>query len=656
MKTRHFIKAILASLVFVLSNGSGLFAQIAEYRIENPELLAERPIRIKTEWDFFWKKNIHYQDTDIKPDLRVTAPSEWNKYKLDYDDASIVTTGKGSGTYRLKLTNLKPFTNYAFPVYEFAYTAFTISVNGREIFRSGRPSVKWENTNPEQFFDKAVFTSDEKGCAVICVFVSNEFYRKGGLRGDFFLSEEPAYIQNYMTELCLYGIFVGLLLMIALYCLLTALMKKDRTNLFLGVLVIGIISRIVGDIFPLLKEIFPLLPFTVMIRIEYFSLFCIPAMHTFYFDSLNKKIFGRHGAKILAAPALVLFILDCVLPAYYVNRIVPVLQIYMFALAIIDTLLCIIRFIKDRDFISGTAILSFVFLGIGAISVVLSIQRLAVWNSGRILTIALVIYALCQIALLAYIQNRNYMKVIELNDHLVTTNKAYFRFVPKEFLRLLSKKDITEVSLGEYKIAKMAILSADIRNFTSTSEKLSPKQVFDMLNSYLGKIAPLIRKYDGLIEKYLGDGIIAIFPKSAVSAFNCALEMQEQMIALRSEFEKAGMPLIKIGIGIHYGDIVIGTGGDNKRMTEISLSEDIDLAAKTEAATKLYNRKILVTLPALRQASTEVRQQGQKFSFYGEKIDLSPDLSTDHTQLLSTLAAKSSQLYALYNDRVEKTL
>ena len=656
MKTRHFIKAILASLVFVLSNGSGLFAQIAEYRIENPELLAERPIRIKTEWDFFWKKNIHYQDTDIKPDLRVTAPSEWNKYKLDYDDASIVTTGKGSGTYRLKLTNLKPFTNYAFPVYEFAYTAFTISVNGREIFRSGRPSVKWENTNPEQFFDKAVFTSDEKGCAVICVFVSNEFYRKGGLRGDFFLSEEPAYIQNYMTELCLYGIFVGLLLMIALYCLLTALMKKDRTNLFLGVLVIGIISRIVGDIFPLLKELFPLLPFTVMIRIEYFSLFCIPAMHTFYFDSLNKKIFGRHGAKILAAPALVLFILDCVLPAYYVNRIVPVLQIYMFALAIIDTLLCIIRFIKDRDFISGTAILSFVFLGIGAISVVLSIQRLAVWNSGRILTIALVIYALCQIALLAYIQNRNYMKVIELNDHLVTTNKAYFRFVPKEFLRLLSKKDITEVSLGEYKIAKMAILSADIRNFTSTSEKLSPKQVFDMLNSYLGKIAPLIRKYDGLIEKYLGDGIIAIFPKSAVSAFNCALEMQEQMIALRSEFEKAGMPLIKIGIGIHYGDIVIGTGGDNKRMTEISLSEDIDLAAKTEAATKLYNRKILVTLPALRQASTEVRQQGQKFSFYGEKIDLSPDLSTDHTQLLSTLAAKSSQLYALYNDRVEKTL
>ena len=245
MKTRRFIKALLASLVFVFSNTAGLFAQMAEYRIENPELLSETPVRIKTEWDFFWKKNIHDPASDVKPDLRVTAPSEWNKYKLDYDDASIVTTGKGSGTYRLKLTNLKPLTNYALPVYELAYTAFTIYVNGREIFTSGKPAVKWEKTIPEQFFDKAVFTSNEKGCAVICIFVSNEFYRKGGLRGDFFLSEEPAYIQNYMTDLCLYGIFVGLLLMIALYCLLTALMKKDRTNLFLGVLVIGIISRIV---------------------------------------------------------------------------------------------------------------------------------------------------------------------------------------------------------------------------------------------------------------------------------------------------------------------------------------------------------------------------------------------------------------------------
>ena len=648
MKARLFSRTVAAALLILVSGAAGLFDSKAfaqnvnsVYRIDNPDKLAEAPVSITTEWDFFWKKNVSDPQSDIRPDLHVKVPSDWNDYNLAYEDARIVSTGKGSGTYRLKLTNLKPLTNYAFPVYELGYTAFTVYADGREIYRSGRPNVKWEKTKAEQYFDKAVFTSDEKGCAVLCIFISNEYYRKGGFRGDFILSEEQTYIQNYTSELCLYGIFSGLLLIIALYCLLTAIMKKDRTNLFLGVLVIGIISRIVTEIFPLLKEIIPFIPFSLMLRLEYFSLFAITSMHTLYFDSLNKKIFGRHAAKFIAAPAAVLFILDFVLPIQYANRMVPYFQIYMFSVAVIDITLTLIRFIKDRDFISGTAILSFVVLGIGAVIAVLARNHISFGNSGRILAITLVVYSLCQIALLAYIQNRNYMNVVELNTHLVETNKAYFRFVPKEFLKLLSKKDITEVELGEYKVTKMAVLSADIRNFTSTSEKLSPIQVFDMLNSYLGKIAPLIRKYNGLIEKYLGDGIIAIFPESAVSALSCAVEMQEQMIELREEFLKKKMPLIKIGIGIHYGDIVIGTGGANERMTEISLSDDIDVAIKTEAATKVYNRKILVTEQALNRAAAEVRAQKKKFTFSGEKIETKPD---------------EPQMYTLFTDRIGKTL
>lgn len=647
MKKLRMLKTLALSTVLFLGTfyNSTLFAQNQNsvYRIDNPDKLAQAPVTIKTEWDFFWKKNITDPNTDIRPDLHVIVPSDWNKYNLAYDDAKIVSTGKGSGTYRLKLTNLKPYTKYAFPVYELAYTAFSIYVNGNEIYYSGRPAVKWEKTISEQYFDKAVFTSDEKGCAVICVFVSNDFYRKGGFRGDFILSEEATYIQNYTSDLCLYGIFSGLLLMIALYCLLTAMMKKDRTNLYLGVLVLGIISRIVTDIFPLLKEMFPLLPFSFMLRLEYCSLFVIPSMHTLYFDSLNKKIFGKHGAKIIAAPAAVLCLLDFVLPIQYANRLVPYIQTYMFSVAIIDIVLTLIRFVKDKDFITGTAIFSFVVLGIGAVVAVLAQNHVSVSNSGQILSMALVVYSLSQIVLLAYIQNKNYLKVVELNAHLGETNKAYFRFVPKEFLKLLSKKDITEVSLGEYRIAKMAVLSADIRNFTATSEKLSPIQVFAMLNSYLGKVAPLIRKYNGVIEKYLGDGIIAIFPDSAVSALNCAVEMQEQMIELRNEFARKGMPLIKIGIGIHYGNIVIGTGGANERMTEISLSDDIDVAIKTEAATKIYDRKILVTEQALNRAAAEVRAQRQKFSFDGEKLEIGADTQTP-------------QLYALYTAKIGKTL
>ena len=188
----------------------------------------------------------------------------------------------------------------------------------------------------------------------------------------------------------------------------------------------------------------------------------------------------------------------------------------------------------------------------------------------------------------------------------------------------------------------MAVLSADIRNFTATSEKLEGIQVFDMLNSYLGRIAPLIRKYGGLIEKYLGDGIIAIFPESAQSALNCALEMQEEMIELRREFEARQMPAIKIGIGIHYGNVVIGTGGDQERMTEISLSQDIDIAIKTEAATKIYHRPILVTKETLAQAANEVRALGKKFDFYGKEQELLPE---------EAVGPAVPQLYYIYNEK-----
>ena len=103
------------------------------------------------------------------------------------------------------------------------------------------------------------------------------------------------------------------------------------------------------------------------------------------------------------------------------------------------------------------------------------------------------------------------------------------------------------------------------------------------------------------------------------------------------------MTQIKIGIGIHYGDIVIGTGGDNERMTEISLSDDIDIAIKTEAATKFYKRPILVTKQTLSQAANELKALGLKFDFSGKEM---PAQSGDTIP----------QLYSIYNKTIGEAL
>ena len=616
MKRLIFVSCAL--LMFLCS--SHLFAQGVSYKIPDREKLSKGSETIESEWDFYWGKFISPADKTTAPDLQVSVPGEWNKYDLPEEAKAIAKEGYGSGTYRLTITNLKPHTEYAFPVFEVFYTAGKIYADNNLIYQCGQAAENWEETKSEQYCDKAVFKTDSNGNVTLTIYVSNNFYRKGGFRGKFTLSENAIYTQSSRRQLCAYSIFSGLLLLMILYCFLLSIQKKDITSFYLALLIFGIFSRLITAVFPMLKAAFADIPFATILRLEYMALFVIPASQTLYFDSLNKKIFNHIHAKLLAAPSLIFLVLDFVLPIKFANRLVPFMQAYTFAIIGIDVILFFIRIIKDKDFISIMAIVSLIIIALGTTNDILIIHHNYILGRVKLLGLSFVVYAFFQIIVLAYIQDRNYRKVVELNKELVETNQACYRFVPKEFLELLSKKDITEVSLGEYRVAKMAVLSADIRNFTATSEKLTPIQVFDMLNSYLRRVAPLIRKYGGLIEKYLGDGIIAIFPESAQSALNCAVAMQEEMIELRKEFEERKMPSIKIGIGVHYGKVVIGTGGDDERMTEISLSDDIDIAIKTEAATKTYHHPILATKQILNQAANELRTEDKKFNFSGKEL------------------------------------
>lgn len=606
-----FYKKILAFVLVLFGTtltSLALAAQNATYRIDNPVELKQKQVSINTNWDFYWGKFVAPTDMTTVPDAVVEVPLAWNKYDLPEDIRAIAKKGKGSGTYRIKLTNLEPDTEYAFPVYKLCYTAFTVLCGQKIVFRSGQPSVEWSKTKADQLYDKAVFTSDENGNALLTIYVSNSFYRKGGFRGKFLLSELSVFEKYHNKQLCIYGIFAGILFIMILYCLILAIFRKETTSLYLGILIFGIFTRVIASVCPLLKTFIPANPFSLMVRLEYLALFLTPAGQIMYFDSLNKKIFNHVPVKILAAPSLLFLLLDLCLPVSIENRLVPIMQVYMFLIIGISIVLFFIRIIKDKDFISIMAIVSLFVIAFGAVNDILVINQRSFAGDTDLLGFSFVIYAFIQIMILAYLQDTNYRKVVELNKELVITNKSYYRFVPKEILELLQKNDVTEVKPGDYKVLKMAVMSADVRNFTSTSEKLTAFEVFKLLNIYLQRIAPFIRENGGIIEKYLGDGIVAIFPNGALSAIRCSVQMQEAMVKLRQELLLQRLPAIKIGVGVHYGNLVLGTAGNLLRMTEVSLSDDIDIAIKTEAATKEYGQSILATKQAIARAREELRE------------------------------------------------
>jgi len=174
-------------------------------------------------------------------------------------------------------------------------------------------------------------------------------------------------------------------------------------------------------------------------------------------------------------------------------------------------------------------------------------------------------------------------------------NKAYERFVPNEFLKLLDKQSVTEINLGDQVEKEMTILFSDIRGFTGLSETLTPQDNFEFLNIYLGQMEPAISEHHGFIDKYVGDAIMALFPTKADDAVRSAIAMLIKLKRYNELLKTANFEPIKIGIGINTGMLMLGTLGGQDRMDGTVISDSVNVAARVEGLTKIYGTALLIT-------------------------------------------------------------
>lgn len=184
---------------------------------------------------------------------------------------------------------------------------------------------------------------------------------------------------------------------------------------------------------------------------------------------------------------------------------------------------------------------------------------------------------------------------IKTHIELSKINVAYGRFVPHEFLRFLGHKSIVDVHLGDQVQKEMSILFADIRNFTTLSEGMSPKENFDFLNSYLRQVGPVIRNHKGFIDKYIGDAVMALFPDAAEDALRAAIDMQTEVSLYNEHCQQKGYTAIAIGIGVHTGSLMLGTIGEEQRMESTVISDAVNLASRLEDLTKVYGASIIIS-------------------------------------------------------------
>lgn len=172
---------------------------------------------------------------------------------------------------------------------------------------------------------------------------------------------------------------------------------------------------------------------------------------------------------------------------------------------------------------------------------------------------------------------------------------AYSRFVPHQFLQLLGKESVTDIVLGESLEKKMTILFSDMRDFTALSESMTPRENFNFINSYLERMEPAISSYHGVIDKYIGDAIMALFPTGTDDALDGAIGMLNCLAAYNEERKTQGHPPVAIGIGLNTGLMMLGTIGGRNRMASTVISDAVNLASRVETMTKTYGVNLFIT-------------------------------------------------------------
>jgi adenylate cyclase len=197
------------------------------------------------------------------------------------------------------------------------------------------------------------------------------------------------------------------------------------------------------------------------------------------------------------------------------------------------------------------------------------------------------------------------------------------RFIQRTFGRYLSE-EIVENLLdspdglrlgGEQR--RVTILMADLRGFTSLTDTMGPEQVVRVLNAYLGTMAEVILRYQGTIDEFIGDAILAIFgaplrrQDDARRALACAVAMQLSMEELNRRFESEGLPRIQMGVAVHTGEVVVGNIGSEKRSKYGVVGSPVNHTGRIESFT--VGGQILIS-EATRLEAGELVQVGESLT------------------------------------------
>ncbi len=305
--------------------------------------------------------------------------------------------------------------------------------------------------------------------------------------------------------------------------------------------------------------------------------------------------------------------------SFAINCIITLLLCSIIAYAMIK--------LKSNIFKVQTLVLAILFFIFTAIFFFMHPQ-IRIWVNMTYPLIFMVLSGIGSYAYVTYLENKE-RKQVEL---------MFGKFVSPQILDklLTEKKDISQG--GQRKV--MTVLFSDIRGFTTMSEQTPADEVITILNEYITEMVEIILSYNGTLDKYIGDAIMAFYndpvemEDHALRAVLTAMGMKNRLSELNEAWQQQGKSPLSIGIGINTGDMIVGHMGSHRLVDYTVIGDNVNLASRIESLTKNYGVSILISESTYEQVKDrvetrfidEVTVKGKKIAVkVYEVIDLKPE-------------------------------
>ncbi|GAA0853747.1 adenylate/guanylate cyclase domain-containing protein [Aliiglaciecola litoralis] len=243
-------------------------------------------------------------------------------------------------------------------------------------------------------------------------------------------------------------------------------------------------------------------------------------------------------------------------------------------------------------------------------------------------------------------------------DEALRLTQTFQKFVPRQFVEHFAKHGSNTLELGRADEDEVAILFCDIRGFTGLSERMTPQELMKFLNSYFLRMNDPIHQNGGFIDKFIGDAIMALFDHpngsnqdKAVDALNAAVDLRYALNIYNQHRSNSGYPPVNIGVGVHFGPVIIGTVGSDDRMDTTVIGDSVNIAFRLETLAPILGADIVVSAQVLKTANASEKYTYRILDWVRVKGRKTP---VEIYEILSHLPEDEQELKLATAEHIEK--